>query len=42
MTHMRGHDPSLRLSCLREILPLRRRDDFEKYAEGLLRAGLPE
>lgn len=42
MTHMRGHDPSLRLSCLREVLPLRRRDDFEKYAEGLLRAGLPE
>jgi tetratricopeptide (TPR) repeat protein len=35
-------DPSMRLSNLREFIPLRRPLDFERFAEGLRKAGLPE
>src|SRR5262245_4660480 len=39
---LRHLDPALRISNLREILPLRRADDSARYAEGLRMAGLPE
>jgi tetratricopeptide (TPR) repeat protein len=35
-------DPSFRVSRLTDHVPLRRRDDLARYAEGLRRAGLPE
>jgi hypothetical protein len=35
-------DPALRVSNLREWLPIRRPEDFAKWAEGLRKAGLPE
>jgi tetratricopeptide (TPR) repeat protein len=35
-------DPALRISKLREVFPIRRSDDFERLAEGLRKAGLPE
>jgi TolB-like protein/class 3 adenylate cyclase/Tfp pilus assembly protein PilF len=35
-------DPSMRLSNLREFMPLRRPEDLERFAEGLRTAGLPE
>jgi tetratricopeptide (TPR) repeat protein len=35
-------DPSIRLSNLREFMPLRRPEDFERFAEGLRKAGLPD
>jgi DNA-binding winged helix-turn-helix (wHTH) protein/tetratricopeptide (TPR) repeat protein len=42
MTHMRRHDPALRLSRLHQVLPLRRREDFGKCVDALQRAGLPD
>jgi TolB-like protein len=35
-------DPSMRLSNLREFMPLRRPEDLGRFAEGLRTAGLPE
>jgi tetratricopeptide (TPR) repeat protein len=35
-------DPSMRISNLRDFIPLRRPDDFERFAEGLRKVGLPE
>jgi tetratricopeptide (TPR) repeat protein len=35
-------DPAFKVSRLADHVPLRRRDDLARYAEGLLRAGLPE
>jgi TolB-like protein len=35
-------DPSLRISEIKELFPLRRSSDLAKYEEGLRRAGLPE
>jgi len=35
-------DPSMRLSNLREFMPLRRPEDLERFSEGLRKAGLPE
>jgi predicted Zn-dependent protease len=40
MTHMRELDPSLRVSNLGEVFPLRP-DDLAMFAEGLRKAGLP-
>lgn len=42
MTSMRRHDPALRLSCLHDVLPLGRQQDFSKCADALHRAGLPD
>ena len=35
-------DPSLRISKIKELFPLRRPNDLAKYEEGLRKAGLPE
>ena len=42
MTRMRSIYPALRLSNLRDLLPFRRTQDYERYVEGLRLAGLPE
>ena len=42
MARLRQSDPSLRVGNVGEWLPLRQRQHIEVYAEGLLRAGLPE
>jgi TolB-like protein/Tfp pilus assembly protein PilF len=42
MARLRQDDPDLRLSNLRDLLTLRRPEDFAKWEEGLRRAGLPE
>jgi tetratricopeptide (TPR) repeat protein len=39
---LRDLDPALRISNLGDRYPLRRTEDFAKWAEGLRRAGLPE
>ena len=42
MARLRQINPALRLSNLKELLPLLRREDFDRWAEGLRKAGLPE
>ena len=42
IAHLRELDPSLRVSNLNEVFPLRRPDDLAKFAEGLRKAGLPD
>jgi tetratricopeptide (TPR) repeat protein len=42
LAHVRELDPQLRISNLKEVLPLRRPEDLAKFAEGLRKAGLPE
>jgi TolB-like protein len=42
MSRMRTMDSTLRVSNLKELLPLRRPEDIEKWEEGLRMAGLPE
>jgi hypothetical protein len=42
MEHLRQLDPALRISNLREWLPIQRPEDFAVFADGLRRAGLPE
>jgi hypothetical protein len=42
MAHLRRLDPALRISNLRDQLPFRRREDFDRWADGLRGAGLPE
>ena len=42
MSRMRERDPSLRVSNLKDLAPLRRPEDFARWAEGLRMAGLPE
>ncbi len=42
MAHLRELDPSLRVSNLNEVYPLRRPEDLAKFAEGLRKAGLPD
>ena len=39
---MRAVDPKLRLSGLPEILPFRRREDFDRWAGALQVGGLPD
>jgi hypothetical protein len=41
MAHMRELDPALRISNLKDLIPLRRVDDYNRWAEGLQKAGLP-
>ena len=40
--HLRGLDPALRISNLKDWLPLHRPEDLATFADGLRRAGLPE
>jgi TolB-like protein len=42
MQRLRGLDPSLRVSSLRDWLPIQRPEDLARFAEGLRLAGLPE
>jgi TolB-like protein len=42
MDHLRQLDPALRISNLREWLPIRRAEDLATFADGLRKAGLPE
>ena len=42
MATLRQLDPVLRVSNLKDALPLRRPEDLAKFAEGLRKAGLPE
>jgi TolB-like protein/class 3 adenylate cyclase len=42
MLRLRGLDPSLRVSNLGEVYPLRRPEDLAKVVEGLRKAGLPD
>ncbi len=41
MEHLRQLDPGLRVSNLRDWLPIRRPQDIAVFAEGLKKAGLP-
>ena len=42
MARLRQLEPTLRISNLKGLFPIRRPDDFSKWAEGLRQAGLPE
>jgi tetratricopeptide (TPR) repeat protein len=42
MARVRQIDPELRLSNLKALFPLRRSEDFTRWAEGMRKAGLPE
>ena len=41
MARLREMDPTVRVSDLRDLMPLRRSSDVAKYVEGLREAGLP-
>ncbi|MCU4178322.1 winged helix-turn-helix domain-containing tetratricopeptide repeat protein [Bosea sp. BH3] len=40
--HLRQLDPALRISNMKDWLPIHRPEDFATFAEGLKKAGLPE
>jgi hypothetical protein len=42
MARLRQINPTLRMSNLKDLLPFERQQDFDLWAEGLRRAGLPE
>lgn len=42
MAHMHILDPNVRMSNLKDVIPLRRPEDFAKWADALRTAGLPE
>ena len=42
MARLRQLDPALRVSNLKDRIPLRRQEDMVRFAEGLRKAGLPE
>ena len=42
MVRLRQLEPTLRLSNLKDLVPLRRSEDFARLTEGLREAGLPE
>ena len=42
MMHLRGIDPALRISNLKDVISYLRPEGFAKWAEGLRMAGLPE
>jgi TolB-like protein/tetratricopeptide (TPR) repeat protein len=42
MTNLRQIDPNFRISHLLDSFPIRRQEDFVRWAEGLRMAGLPE
>jgi hypothetical protein len=42
MSRLRRIDPALRISNLEQWFPIRRPEDFARWAEGLREAGLPD
>jgi hypothetical protein len=42
MARIRQFDPTRRISHLKEDIPLRRSEDYNRLADGLRKAGLPE
>ena len=42
MTRLRELNPNLRMSNLKDLLPIRRPEDFARWAEGMRKAGLPD
>jgi hypothetical protein len=42
MQRLHELDPSLRVSNLKDWLPIQRPEDFARFADGLRLAGLPE
>jgi tetratricopeptide (TPR) repeat protein len=42
MSRVREINPGLRIANVRDLIPIRRKEDFERWAEGLAKAGLPE
>ena len=42
MARLRQLDPSLRMSNLKHLFPIRRPEDYVKWEAGMRRAGLPE
>ena len=42
MARLRQLNPALRLSNLKDLLPIRRPQDFDRWADGMRKAGLPE
>jgi adenylate cyclase len=42
MAQLRQIDPKLRISNLRELWPIRKAENFDQWAEGLRKGGLPE
>ena len=42
IARLRALDPGLRISTLKDLVPLRRPEDLARLAEGLKRAGLPD
>jgi TolB-like protein len=42
MARLRQLNPALRLSNLKDLLPIRRQHDFARWADGMRKAGLPE
>jgi hypothetical protein len=42
MARLRQLDPALRISNLKDHFPIRRPEDFARWAEGMRKAGLPE
>jgi TolB-like protein len=42
MARVRQMNPAMRVSNLRDVLPFKRSQDFERWSDGLRKAGLPE
>ncbi len=42
MARLRQITPELRISNLRDLFPIRRSEDFDRWSEGMRKAGLPE
>ena len=42
MARLRQLMPELRLSNLKDLFPIRRPDDFDRWVDGMRKAGLPE
>ena len=42
MARIRQIDPELRISKLTDVVPFREPQDFDRYVDGLRKAGLPE
>ena len=42
MARLRQLDPSLRMSNLKDLFPIRRSEDYVKWEAGMRKAGLPE
>jgi hypothetical protein len=42
MARVRQLDPELRVSKLTDVVPFRQPGDFDRYVDGLRKAGLPE